>query len=322
MNSYTAETLIDYIRDQAAIPDTGALGFTDADILEKINSEMMGEVVPQIMAKREEFFVVTEEMTITSNQTRYRIPERASGGRLRDLELVVDSVRTQLDHIGRTERRRYPALGNGLPSAFFIEGQYIVLVPDVGSSTDGTLEVSYFFRPGDLVLSTETRIVSTVDTATKTVTLTANIPSGWTTANTFDVHSAWSGSEVKEWKLTASSVATNILTFTTEIDGSVAGRHPIEAGDYVCLNDEAALPGIPVEAQPLLAQAVIAKILEGQGDTEGLQLAAAKLQRQSKNLTTIIGGDGRVEGRPKIIRTHNSPIMRRKHYFPFRYRGY
>ena len=311
---WTAEQLIKYVRDHANVPDTGALGTRDSDIVDYLNEALYDELVPSIMDKREDFFVVSERQSVASGQHRYRIPSRAMGNRLKDVDLIDGTQRIPLNLLTRGDRAYYGPDSLTYPAGFFLENNDIVLVPDTATPANTSLEIGYFFRPGEIVESGSYAVVDTVDLDTKTITLTTTAPSAWTASDLLDIHSYQSGAEIKGWDLALSSISGDRLTlvFTSSIDDSTVGRKDVEVGDYVCLAGEAALPGIPTASHQMLAQVVVAKLLEDQGDESGLKLAAAKLNRQMKHLNTIVGGDGRVESSPRKVKARNSPYSARR----------
>jgi hypothetical protein len=78
----------------------------------------------------------------------------------------------------------------------------------------------------------------------------------------------------------------------------------IGVGDVMALTEQTIIPQIPVELQPMLAQRVAMRCLEALGDTEGLQMAAAKLQEMEIKTGAIISS--RVEGAPlKVANRHS-----------------
>ena len=99
------------------------------------------------------------------------------------------------------------------------------------------------------------------------------------------------------------------ITFDTAIDGSVFGEDPIEVGDYVCLTNEAALPGVPRELHPTVAKVAAANILEDEGDTQAFQAKTALSDRELFGYKRSIGALGRMENRveakPRYIRGGN-----------------
>ena len=80
-------------------------------------------------------------------------------------------------------------------------------------------------------------------------------------------------------------------------------------GDYVCLTNEAALPGGPRELHPTVAKCTAAQILEDEGDIEGFQAKTALSDRELFGYKRSMGALGRMENRveakPRVIRGGN-----------------
>lgn len=261
--SYTASELVDILRDKANLGDIETEGTLDTDLLKIINDEALTRIYAAVMHCREDYFLVREKIALTTTKTKYRINHRAMQQKIRDI-IYWDStnVRCILEQIPRENRSGYSETSSTtVPSAYFFEGNHIVLVPDVGAQYTGYLEISFYFRPGELVDSSECRQITNVTTGV--ITLDSSVPSAWTTAKSYDIHSEYSGAEIKTWSITPTLVAGTQMTFTsTDVDGSAFGRLPAEVGDWVCLEEEAALPGLPREWHPILAQAAVVSVLE------------------------------------------------------------
>lgn len=272
--TYTAEELITSIRNLGMVPDTGELGGEDADILRHINEELILAIIPELISTRENFLVVTERQALTSGVLKYRLPARAIGDGLRWVKYVSsDSGKHTLDFIPESHHAEYSWESTDVPQGYYLEGNYLCLI---GSSFSGWVEWSYHFRPGELVLSTECRQIISVDAGTKTIVTASNLPTTWSNTQKYDIHSGKSGSEIKVWSAAATSVGgtglEDTMTFTAEIDGSVSGTHPVEVGDWVCLEEEAAVPAIPRDLQPLLVRALAYRMAEAGGDVEKVRV--------------------------------------------------
>ena len=281
--------------------DVDAQGTQDQDIVDHLNDAMMEELVPKLMSVREEYFVIPTRLTVTSSTVR--VPERAIGNKFR-IVAWRDSSGSNWGLPRIAPPQKYPAeniTGVSEPSGYYLQGNNIKLVP---GGISGTLEVDYFFRPGQLVKLEEGRIISAVDTATGAITLGSDPPSTWTTADKLDIHSGKSGGEIRQFSLTMTDITGSIVTVSDTIDGSVFGTFLPVVGDYLCLEGEAVLPALPIECHPVLAQAGVVKLAESFGDTENVAIHQAKLNRMMENLGILV--DSRVEGQPQKIVNRNS----------------
>ena len=285
---YTGDQILKRMRDTGMFPGDSAAaeGTSDADLLEHVNDSLLGEMVEFVRRLREEFFIATERINLVSGTGRYRINARAMGNTVRDLYWRSGSGATaSMELLEQIDRSAIPYLGGASssePNSFYVEGNHIVLFPEDASA--GILEISFPFRPGQIQLQSDVRKVTLVDTETKTVTLDSAIPSTWTTSLRYDIHSKHSGAEIHEWDLTATTASGTGLTFDSEIDGTVFGRHAVEVDDYVCLSEEAALPGIPRECHPVLVMMAVGKTLMAMGDHDAWKIANDKTQSMLEQL--------------------------------------
>ena len=318
---YTADELIQLVRDEARIPDTAATGNADADILNRINETLTSYLYGLVMEVKEEYFLRTIRQDLSGTEERYKIPARAMSQKLRDVKWAKTETDgySALAHInvGDLDSAYSSQDTNSQPSAFYVEGNHVHLWPNL-SGASGFIDMSFYFAPGDLVLQANVRTVTAVDVANKKITLNAAVPtsgsSTWDASALYDVHSPDSGAEIRKFEASCASVAdpetsSPDITFDTAIDGSVFGEDPIEVGDYVCLTNEAALPGVPRELHPTVAKVAAANILEDEGDTQAFQAKTALSDRELFGYKRSIGALGRMENRveakPRYIRGGN-----------------
>ena len=319
---YTADELIQLVRDEARIPDTAATGNADSDILNRINETLSSYLYGLVMEVKEEYFLRTTSQTLSGAEERYKIPARAMYQKLRDVKWAESETGgySPLAHmnIGDLDQE-YNSLGTtSTPSGFYIEGNHIHLWPNQSGSS-GLLDLSFYFAPGDLVLQAKTAKVAVVDSSTKiTLDVEAVPDAAWVAGALIDIHSPDSGAEIRVWEkeIKGGGVSTVgggddriTLEFTAVIDGSTFGDDPVEVGDYVCLTNEAALPGVPRELHPTVAKCTAAQILEDEGDIEGFQAKTALSDRELFGYKRSMGALGRMENRveakPRFIRGGN-----------------
>ena len=304
---FTSEQLITEVRRIGAFNDVNSEGKTDTDILNALNSVMGDEMIPSLLKYREDYLVKAVNQTITSSQSFIQFPSRAIGNTLRDVYFRTTD-RTQDQYLPQINREDLPFFKTltetDRPDGYYPEGDSIRLVP---GPLGGILRMSYFFRPGDLVLSDSYRTVASITNST-TIEVDSVVPTAWTTATLFDAHSKNSGAENRYFDNAASTVSGTTITFTTAIDGSIEDTQALVVGDYIVEAENAAVPALPREMHPILAQAAAARLLESEGDTEMLELARQTLARQLSNMNHIL--ESRVEGKPIKITNRNSFVGR------------
>lgn len=305
--TYTTEQMIASVLLRARIPNTQADGTADDDIVRWLNEQLWLEVAPWLVGIREDYFVLTEQIPAVPNQSHYRIPVRAYGNKLREVKWRGSGDNPEddvdLSYITRENLNRYNRFyQTSEPIGFFFENVDLVLVPERFGS-DGSLILSYFFRPGDLVKTDRYAVITNIVGNVVTVD---SAPAAFTTSLKYDIHSPESGAEVKTWDIVPSLIAANDFTFAlADINGSKFGRKAIAVGDYLVEQKTAAIPAIPRDLHPLLAQSAAAAILHATGFVE----EAREAERRLKEMYAVAldAFKERVEGEPESVVNLDSP---------------
>ncbi len=104
---------------------------------------------------------------------------------------------------------------------------------------------------------------------------------------------------------------TNFEAYQNNSSGGTLTYYPIVVGDYICLQNECIIPGIPPELHSALAERTCSRILMAIGDREGYAVSQQKIAEMKKNQDTMIGS--RVEGSvPKVFNRTNLLRMGKK----------
>lgn len=296
---YTLENIITSARNRGGlnVDASAGTGMKDDDLILLINEEM-DELVTVVLEANEEYFAVHNQITPVASTSAYRIDPRALYQQIKHIFHQNDTelARRICVHIDSAEQP-VTLQSSDTPMYYFIKGNDIVFRPDISNNPVGYYDCYWYFKPGTLVKSTECRQVSNV--AGQTVTFGSNLPAGWTAADKFDIHSKHSGAEIKQWDLSVNVLGAASITFNEPLDGTVVGRKQVEIGDWVCLEQEAALPGLPTELHPALAQAVICRLAESTQNTEAVQLHTEKLNRMIQVVVQAL--NPRVETSKKVV---------------------
>lgn len=88
--------------------------------------------------------------------------------------------------------------------------------------------------------------------------------------------------------------ALDFQTYQNNSSGGTLTYYPILVGDYIALQNECIIPGIPPELHSALAERTCSRLLMAIGDREGYAVSQSKIAQMDKNQTTMIGS--RVEG--------------------------
>lgn len=294
---FTTTALIESIKTRAMIPTTQKL-FSNPLILKIATEELLSDIVPLIMNVREEYFVQYYDQQISTTQSKYRLPARAIGLKLRDAVLLNASGReVALPRLEADQLKHQWFMGNYSiymnRRGFYFQDGFVQLFPDAAALGAYQLRMKFFRRPNNLCLTSDAGRVTIVDTLTNTVTLN-NFPTTWTTADTYDVIKGSPGFESlgDDITIVALDNALRTITFSTLPTG-------LAVGDWISQSGFSPIPQIPYEVFNILEQRVTIKLLEDMKDTEGLKSAADVYKDMTDKFQTLVSP--RADGSPKRI---------------------
>jgi len=296
---YTTAGLVAAIKRRGSIPTNQQL-FSDNDFIALANDELQSSIVPMLMAVREDYFITSKDVAVSSSQgtpATVPIPSDAVGQKLTAVSWVDGSG--NLTNVPRLTMEEVS--GNFMDytqsSGFYVKGNNIVLFPNLNNGT-GTIRLSYVKRPLHLVATTQAGRIRSINTNTNEVTL-SNLPSSWVTGDLINVVS-----QLQPFDTIASSIVINGISSPTIVVSDITN---LEVGMWIALDGNSPIPQIPVEAHITLAQATTVKCLEALGDREGMQAAEAKLKQNKEDLLTMI--TPRVDASPKKVTNAGNGIL-------------
>ena len=167
----TSDDLIAMVQRKISFP-ISQVTFTNDDILAFINEQMFIEEVPSVLQYHQEYFVTYVDYTLNPHQSRYPIPNRAIGMRVRDVfYLDTNNNLYEMTRINPEDKawfqRDFNAAGrNAYP--FYLENNDIVLPSTTIENPTGSLRVSFFIRPNQLVANLN---AATVQSFSQTLTI-------------------------------------------------------------------------------------------------------------------------------------------------------
>jgi hypothetical protein len=309
MGVLTSSELIKSIKRRAMIPSDQNT-FTDDDFLEMLNEEMQYFGVPHLLRTHEEYLLVSEDIAL-DGKTKYEIPYRALGNKLREISLVTnvssvsdDSSGEQIFELSRISVEDLPDYNNYTSSrysqAFYIENNKICLLGEVPE--EGTiLRMHYYLRPNAFVLEKYAGRIQNIDTTTGIITL-ESFPDAFSSSPDMDFVKFQSPNIILGYDINPLSVDSNTRTVTFTPSDLPSN---LQVGDYLNVAQETVVPQLPVELHAILAQRVAVASLEALGDQEGLASAQRRLEMMEQSSNDII--DNRVEGAPeKITNRHGT----------------
>lgn len=288
---YSVEELIANIKRRCSVP-TSQLTYTNEDFTLLANDTMQDEVVPLIMSTREEMFV--EHATVLSPADGViPFPPETAGNKLRSIcylqqespLVLINLPRIDLDVVAGVGFANWATL-----AGFYIQGNDFVLYPNTSVPTNTQIRI-YFYRRTLVLAAPDTygRIVS-IDPNTNTVVMDF-VPHDWAIGTELNAVSQTTPFKMVNDTLVISSLSSPSIILNNVDDLSV--------GDYISDLGYSAIPQIPIEAHPYLAQITAAKCLEGLGDREGEAAALAKAEKLKESLLVLISQ--RVDGSVKKI---------------------
>lgn len=307
---YSSSTLIESVKRKAMIPATQQT-FLDADFLAFANEEIDMGIVPHVLTFHAEYFLVTDYVTLTPNTSRYEIPTRAIGGKLRDVSYqdtggnIFEMSRIKVDDVPSYQNN---VIQNSF-TLFYIEGNDLVLIPVTGANPIGFLRFSYYLRPNEMVEEDTVAIVTSIDLSTGNITV-AGVPDNITLPDTLDIVQTKPPFSTLARDITATAINTTTDTITFNIADIPTN---LAVGDQIALAGQTITPQIPADLHSMLAQRVAARCLEALGDQQGLSAANAKLTEMEQKTGAII--QDRVEGAPQKIVNVHSTLKRKKLYW-------
>jgi hypothetical protein len=297
---YTTTALLASARRRAMLPSSSSTGTADADLLAIGNEELQAWLVPLLLASKSRHLIRRYTVSTTASTAAYRIPSRAILGTVAEVEIVTSSGAVRnLAQRDLSEKEDLPST-NGTPDSFYVEGQYLYLVPT--PATAETLRISYFIRPNELVATSAVATISTINTGTGALTTSATVPGAFSTSQRYDLVAAKSGFEHLAVDLTASVASGTTVTFSaSDLPSGLA------AGDYICIAEQAPMPQVAADLHPLLAQRIAVKVLEALGDFEGMARATRALDELAEAARQTLAP--RVDGETRVVAPGSTGLM-------------
>jgi hypothetical protein len=291
---YTSEQLIDSVKRRINIP-TNQNTFTNTDILAFADEELGLGLVPAIMSLHEDYLLFSEDVPLVEGKTEYEIPYRAVGNKLYDLQFIDNNgnvlMMSRTTLADQDNYNGYYTINRAY--AYYVKNNRVgLLPPNANGIATGSLRFIYFIRPSSLVLTPAVGVITGINRTTGDINV-SSLPNTFNLSTLFDFYKVKSPHNIYTIDNTATGVnsTSNTITFDpADIPDSLS------IGDHVALSQQCAIPQIPSDLHVFLAQKTGERILESQGDMEGLKLAQAKSAEMEVRAGTII--DNRVDESP------------------------
>lgn len=159
---YTSTDIINSVKRKISFPISQNT-FTENDILAFANEEMFISQVPSVLQFHQEYFVTYKSIPLRSNVSRYAIPDRATGMKLRDLFYQDNNGNLyEMTRVNEDDRAYFQANtgSNQAAYSYFVQGNDVILTPGVASAPTGSMVFVFFLRPNQLVKNNRAAIIS------------------------------------------------------------------------------------------------------------------------------------------------------------------
>lgn len=295
-DAMTSKKLIESVENRSHVPVNQST-FTEQKFLDFATEELRLSLIPFILSMNEDYMLFEVETPLVAGKKDYKIPSRATGIKLKDLQ-IKDRAGNYQELTRTTIGDRFDDNYNeglGDLNKFYIKNDKVILM---GNPTSGdTLVFIIYMKPSRLVTEDRIAIVSGINRTSNTIVVD-QIPENFTSQEKYDFYKASSPFNVLQIDFNISSLNSSSNTIVVP-----SIPEDLEIGDHISLANEAIIPQIPEELHVMLAQMVTCRIMESQGDTEGLRNAMMKLQQMKDEGGLII--DNRVTDAPKKIKNRH-----------------
>lgn len=296
---YSVNAILASVKQRAMTAENQNL-FSDADIVRIASEELQAVLIPYIESVKGEYFVKTDDQSFVQGTMSYVMPQRATGGKLRDV-MLIDQQNNQvlLNYINPEDLKSAWAY-SAYQFGFYPKDSSVILVLGnlIGSGNYQFVRMLYFRRPNTLCTTGSTgnagQVVS-FNAGAQTITLDA-APTTWTTNTQFDIVNSLPPFQARVDNAPISSIAGFVLTMTNPLPSDLA------VGDWVSEANFSPIPQIPVECHRVLEALTAARMLQYSGDP-AFSVMQAMAEGMKKDLMQVLSP--RVDGSPRKIPIRN-----------------
>lgn len=273
-----------------------------------LNNIIRLEMTSMIDRVAQEFFVRPILIPIVSNQTEYRIPYRSMGRTIREIKWYdSQSSRYRNMPLIKLEDANIYANWSGQCYGFYVMGDKIVVIPDVGSDVPSTYNMKVWYKliPSKPCQSTNAAQVISVSAPDVVV---ASVPDNLSVGTQVDFIEGQAGCEIYDFDKTITNISGTTLTFAV---GDVPTD--LAAGDWISLAQTSPVMNmIPDEAQGLVENMLAQLIVKSLGDEVGAEAITPDIANQRDSILRMIAP--RIVGEPQIIINRTSLTRGNKNY--------
>lgn len=276
--SMTCDEFLEAVKTLITVPSNQSL-LDDDQILTFADFENRNTVTPLMESLNQDFFLTpSQRYPLVPNQSRYPIPARAVGRKLRDLALTDSAGGYWSFPLVGLSRGHMINFGE-IPYGFRYEGDRIVVLPAPTTTNDFGITFYFSATPGKFVKTAAAAVVDSVNG--NDITFTA-LPPTFSNNRRVDCINGEAGNWFKFIGMKITNITANTVTLDQEIPTDV------EPGDYVVLTGESPVIQLPEEAIPLLLNATSKRVLAAYSDFEAKADIEKEIKEQKETVARLM----------------------------------
>lgn len=302
---YTATGLLMAIRDITYV-GTSIRDWPDDRLLRLVNREIEEYLVPLILTARKNHFATFKDTALVSGQRTYSLPSRATGLKVRAVQLV-DGSGNPYAELHERELEDGITLGSdlvsaqsaGIPEVYWFVGNQIVLFPSPASSPALSLRVYFINRPSQLVATNSCLQISAFPGGAAggsfRVQFSGSVPSsGYSVSSAIDLVQNAPGFDI---------LLSSTISAATSTTVDIVGTQPsgLAVGDWVCVAGTAPVVtgGIPEMVLGCLIRVCQLEVMSGKADDAAFGRATKMLALAERRASQFLNKRNTGE-RPKV----------------------
>ena len=326
----SVNSLIESASRRGNIPDA-QMTYLTPDFLSMIQEELMAYALPVLHARRDDYYLEELMFDLATPDTyigagppsqirhpAWRLPDYAMANTVRDVQGV--SPGGTFYNLGRVSMDDVP---NMIAQGWYFYGNYLVYQCNTVSSTAPPIAIRCVVhsKPNDLIttdednvnllLPREISVINSLDPDASPPTYAVIFRGRYSAFYTggqwrVDIISGQTGAVLARNAILYvmnPGDSEGVIKFTTPLNPTPAVTGDTVAqfklGDWVSLVNTTPIIPLPSEMHALLAQRVVVKFLEAQGDSAQLEQSRQSLQEMALQIPLLI--QPRAEGKPKKL---------------------
>lgn len=303
---YTSADLLTAIRDITSV-GASIRDWPDDRLLRLLNREIEEYLIPFILSARKNHFATSKDIPLVANQRTYSLPSRATGLKIRAVQLVDGSgnpfadlqERELEDGIGLGSSAVIASQPAGTPEVYWFVGNQLSVFPVPSGSPALSLRIYFINRPSNLVATTSCIQISAFPGGAAVgnfrVQFTGSVPaSGYSVSSAIDLVQNVPGFDILLSSTVSASTSTTLDIVGTQPSG-------LAVGDWVCVTGTAPVVtgGIPEMVLGCLVRVCQLEVISGKADDAAFGRASKMLALAEKRAAQFLNRRNTGE-RPKI----------------------